>query len=376
MQQAIYHNYSQVMVVAEFFCRSNEKLGNYVKIFSSQLSLMNHINLTISEYRYLSSLSFFKSDYLEWLKKYRFNPDQVQVYNTKENQLSLKISGRWCEVTLWEVPLLSLISEVFYRDCFPKITIQEAIYELRKLINCFYKKAKIQNIDLAKFYLVDFGTRRRFSHAIQYAIVSELKNNFPHFIGTSNYSLAKELKIQPIGTQSHEWFLAHQQICLDLINSQKLALKTWLDEYPDRFGITLTDCITTDSFFRDFNINFVNYYQGLRHDSGDPIQWGEKAINHYKKFGIDPMTKTLVFSNNLNFQKALHLYKHFYKRINLIFGIGTCLTCNLPKVNPLNIVIKLVQCDGKPVAKLSDSPSKTICKDDNFLNYLKKVFDI
>ncbi|MGP1954334.1 MAG: nicotinate phosphoribosyltransferase, partial [Arsenophonus sp. NC-QC1-MAG3] len=160
--------------------------------------------------------------------------------------------------------------------------------------------------------------------------------------GTSNYKLAQQLQIKPVGTQAHEWFQAHQQISVDLANSQRVALQSWLDEYPDQLGIALTDCITMDAFLRDFDITFANRYQGLRHDSGDPLEWGEKAISHYKKLAIDPMSKTLVFSDNLDLQKALILYKYFYKRINLIFGIGTRLTCNIPEVKPLNIVIKLV----------------------------------
>ncbi|MDN6089664.1 MAG: nicotinate phosphoribosyltransferase, partial [Enterobacterales bacterium] len=140
--------------------------------------------------------------------------------------------------------------------------------------------------------------------------------------------------------------------------------------------IALTDCITMDAFLRDFGPQFANRYQGLRHDSGEPVEWGEKAIAHYQKLGIDPMTKTLVFSDNLDLEKALELYRHFHNRINLGFGIGTRLTCDIPEVKPLNIVIKLVECNGKPVAKLSDSPGKTICHDKAFVKALRKAFDL
>ncbi|MNC48548.1 Nicotinate phosphoribosyltransferase [compost metagenome] len=161
-----------------------------------------------------------------------------------------------------------------------------------------------------------------------------------------------------------------------LANSQRAALQAWLDEYPDQLGIALTDCITMDAFLRDFGKQFAQRYQGLRHDSGDPIEWGEKAIAHYQQLGIDPMSKTLVFSDNLDLDKALALYRHFDRRINLAFGIGTRLTCNIPGVKPLNIVIKLVECKGKPVAKLSDSPGKTICQDPAFVKALRKAFDL
>ncbi|MGP1959987.1 MAG: nicotinate phosphoribosyltransferase [Arsenophonus sp. NC-TX2-MAG3] len=376
MQQAVFHQYNQVSVVAEFRCRSDERLGNYAQAVRQQIDLMADIVLTPIEYRYLRSLLFFKADYLDWLKNFRFNPTQVNVYTTQENQLALRISGPWREVILWEVPLLALISKLVHRDRSPNVTTEDAIEQLHKLINYFYQDAKRLNIDLANFKLIDFGTRRRFSHAVQYAIINELKYHFPYFTGTSNYKLAQQLQIKPVGTQAHEWFQAHQQISVDLANSQRVALQSWLDEYPDQLGIALTDCITMDAFLRDFDITFANRYQGLRHDSGDPLEWGEKAISHYKKLAIDPMSKTLVFSDNLDLQKALILYKYFYKRINLIFGIGTRLTCNIPEVKPLNIVIKLVECNGKPVAKLSDSPGKMICDDHEFIDRLKKAFDI
>ncbi|BGI51109.1 MAG: nicotinate phosphoribosyltransferase [Arsenophonus endosymbiont of Ceratovacuna japonica] len=376
MQQAVFHHYNKVSVVAEFLCRSNEKLGDYAQAIRKQIDLMSYIVLTPTEYHYLHSLPFFTTDYLDWLKKFRFNPKHVNVYTTKKNQLSLKISGPWREVILWEVSLLALISELVHSYRYPHVTIEDAIKQLHKFIKYFYQNAKIQNIGLTNFKLIDFGTRRRFSRAIQYAIVNELKEHFTYFIGTSNYKLAQQLQLKPIGTQAHEWFQAHQQISPSLASSQRVALQSWLNEYPDKLGIALTDCITMDAFLRDFSITFANRYQGLRHDSGDPLEWGEKAIYHYRKLEINPMSKTLVFSDNLDLQKALILYKHFYKRINIIFGIGTYLTCNIPKVKPLNIVIKLTKCNGKPVAKLSDSPGKTICYDNKFINRLKKAFEI
>ena len=188
--------------------------------------------------------------------------------------------------------------------------------------------------------------------------------------------MARQLDIMPVGTQAHEWFQAHQQLSPVLANCQRAALQSWLEEYPDQLGIALTDCITMDAFLRDFGLEFASAYQGLRHDSGDPLEWGEKAIAHYQQLGIDPLSKTLVFSDNLDLEKAVELYRHFGQRINVIFGIGTRLTCDIPQVKPLNIVIKLVECNGKPVAKLSDSPGKTICQDKAFVRALRKAFDL
>ncbi|PHM37921.1 nicotinate phosphoribosyltransferase [Xenorhabdus innexi] len=376
MQQAVYHHYNDIHVVAEFRCRGDELLGEYAGALRQQINMMADLTLTEQEAEYLSGLPFFKKDYLDWFKTFRFNPEQVEVSVTDNGQLAIRISGLWREVILWEVPLLALISELVHRDRSPEIKPEAAVSQLRKLIELFYQDAAAEHIDLSGFKLMDFGTRRRFSHEVQYAIVKELKESFPYLIGTSNYQLAQQLDLAPLGTQAHEWFQAHQQISPELANSQRAALQTWLNEYPNQLGIALTDCITMDAFLRDFDKPFAVAYNGLRHDSGDPVDWGEKAIAHYQSLGIDPLTKTLVFSDSLDLQKSLALYRHFHQRINVMFGIGTRLTCNIPGIKPLNIVIKLVECNGKPVAKLSDSPGKTICEDVEFVTRLRKAFDI
>ncbi|MBV2191489.1 MULTISPECIES: nicotinate phosphoribosyltransferase [Providencia] len=376
MQQAVFHRYYQVPVVAEFRCRSSEILGSYADEIRQQIQLMAKLSLSDDELGFLRRLPFFQEDYLMWLRSFRFNPEQVVVSTTDEGQLAIRISGPWREVIMWEVPLLALVSEIIQKDRHPNIHPDDAVQQLKKLLNVFYQQADEHQLDLSHFKLMDFGTRRRFSYDVQSAIVSMLKQEFPYLVGTSNYKLAHELDLSPVGTQAHEWFQAHQQISPELANSQREALQSWLDEYPNHLGVALTDCITMDAFLRDFDVNFANRYQGLRHDSGDPIEWGEKAIAHYQKLGIDPMSKTLVFSDSLDLQKALELYRYFHQRINLVFGIGTRLTCNIPNVTPLNIVIKLVECNGKPVAKLSDSPGKTICEDDEFVNQLRKAFDL
>jgi nicotinate phosphoribosyltransferase len=373
MQQAVYHRYRNINVVAEFRCRGDELLGEYAGEIRLQIQKMSQLALTDDEFTYLSGLPFFTRDYLNWLKTFRYNPEHVTV-SDHNGHLHVRIKGPWREVIMWEVPLLAVISEVVHRQRSPDITAKMAVDQLRKNLASFKEQAA--DIDLSAFRLMDFGTRRRFSGEVQEAIVTTLKNEFPYLVGTSNYDLAHKLQLTPVGTQAHEWFQAHQQISPVLANSQRAALQAWLDEYPDQLGIALTDCITMDAFLRDFGTKFANAYQGLRHDSGDPVEWGEKAIAHYQALGIDPMTKTLVFSDNLDLDKALHLYRHFHQRVNLVFGIGTRLTCNIPHVKPLNIVIKLVQCNGKPVAKLSDSPGKTICQDKAFVKALRKAFDL
>jgi nicotinate phosphoribosyltransferase len=274
---------------------------------------------------------------------------------------------------MWEVPLLAVISEIVHRYRSPQSGVEHALATLENKLVDFSRLT--ESMDMSRFRLMDFGTRRRFSREVQQAIVERLQQE-SWFVGTSNYDLARRLNLTPMGTQAHEWFQAHQQISPDLATSQRAALAAWLEEYPDQLGIALTDCITMDAFLRDFGPEFANRYQGLRHDSGDPVEWGEKAIAHYEKLGIDPHTKVLVFSDNLDLPKAVDLYRQFSSRVNLSFGIGTRLSCDLPQVKPLNIVIKLVECNGKPVAKLSDSPGKTICHDKAFVRALRKAFDL
>lgn len=372
MQQAVFHHYYDVHVAAEFRCRGDDLLGIYADSIREQVDAMQHLTLQDDEYQWLSGLPFFKADYLNWLRDFRYKPEQVTVVNDN-GHLDIRLEGPWREVIMWEVPLLAVISELAHRYRSPETGVEQAVASLENKLAAF--STLTEGLDMSRFRLMDFGTRRRFSREVQQAIVKRLQQE-PWFVGTSNYDLARRLDLTPMGTQAHEWFQAHQQISPDLANSQRAALAAWLEEYPNQLGIALTDCITMDAFLRDFGPEFAERYQGLRHDSGDPVEWGEKAIAHYEKLGIDPMTKVLVFSDNLDLAKAVDLYRHFTSRINLSFGIGTRLTCDIPQVKPLNIVIKLVECNGKPVAKLSDSPGKTICHDKAFVRALRKAFDL
>jgi nicotinate phosphoribosyltransferase len=372
MQQAVFHHYDDVQVAAEFRCRGDDLLGIYADAIREQVEAMQSLRLQDDEFQWLSGLPFFQQDYLEWLRDFRYNPQQVSIRNDN-GKLNIRLEGPWREVIMWEVPLLAVISEIVHRYRSPEASVELALETLERKLVEFNQLT--QDIDMSGFRLMDFGTRRRFSRDVQQAIVERLQQE-PWFIGTSNYDLARRLSLTPMGTQAHEWFQAHQQISPDLATSQRVALAAWLEEYPDQLGIALTDCITMDAFLRDFGPEFAERYQGLRHDSGDPFEWGEKAIAHYKKLGIDPMSKVLVFSDNLDLNKAVELYRHFSSRVNLSFGIGTRLTCDIPQVKPLNIVIKLVECNGKPVAKLSDSPGKTICHDKAFVRALRKAFDL
>ncbi|XBC44182.1 MAG: nicotinate phosphoribosyltransferase [Buchnera aphidicola (Schlechtendalia peitan)] len=374
MQQAVFYYYHNVTVSARFVCRGNNIFGKYSHVLIHQIEMMaSNLHLTNDEYIYMSSFPFFKKEYLLWLKNFRYDIKQVKICNNN-GELYIHIFGLWKEVILWEVPLLSLISEIVHKYESPNITSKTALNYLRKKIANFYMIAR--NLDISKLKIIDFGTRRRFSYKIHFSIVQFLKKHFPCLVGSSNYHISRTLKINPVGTQAHEWFQAHQQISPVLKNSQKMALKIWLKQYKKKLGIALTDCISMNSFLKDFDFNLASCYQGLRHDSGDPFIWGKKAISHYKSLGINPLTKTLLFSDNLNLTDIVHLFNFFNKKINTVFGIGTKLTCDIPNVDPLNIVIKLIECNGKPVAKLSDSPGKIVCSNIYFMEQLKKAFDI
>ncbi|WP_086983219.1 nicotinate phosphoribosyltransferase [Vibrio aphrogenes] len=373
MQQAVFHQYPEVEVVAEFHCRSEEDLRPYFDDIKAQVDLLCQLTFQQDELEFLSRLPFFKADYIQYLADFKLQKETIEITN-ESDQLHITLRGKWLDVILWEVPLLAIISEVRGRARYPQATVEQACQHLHhKLAQV---KALSPHVDMSAFSLIDFGTRRRFSKQVQEKIIDELMNHFPQFEGTSNYYFAFKKGLTPVGTQAHEWFQAHQQLTGDLADSQQLALHTWLKEYPDSLGIALTDCINMDAFLRDFTPTLAHTFVGLRHDSGDPIVWGEKAIAHYQKLGIDPQHKLLVFSDGLSLEKALEIYQHFAHRVQTSFGIGTKLTCDIPGVESLNIVLKLTACQGRPVAKISDEPGKSMCRDEDYLRQLKQAFHL
>jgi nicotinate phosphoribosyltransferase len=373
MQQAVFHRYPAAHVVAEFHSRSDEDLRPLLGEIKAQLQHVGSLRLSPAELAFLAERPFFTQDYLDYLHHTPLDASQLQVFE-RDGRIHVRVEGRWQDVILWEIPILAIISEVRNRARYPHDGVKEALTRLDQKIDRLHHDLNVTEMN--EFNLIDFGTRRRFSFAVQDAVVGRLHERLPAFRGTSNYLLAQRYQLPAIGTQAHEWFQAHQQLGFPLPLSQRAALTSWLDEFTTHLGIALTDCITMDAFLRDFDLELANRYQGLRHDSGDPVQWGEKAIAHYQQLGIDPTDKTLVFSDGLNLDKAVALYRHFRGRINTSFGIGTHLTCDLPNVSPMNMVFKLIECNGGPVAKISDSPGKTLCRDATFIRNLKQAFHI
>lgn len=374
MMQAVLHNYPNAEVEWEFRCRNAEDLTPYLAEIRYQIERLAEISVTADQLAFLERIPFIKPDFIRFLSLFRFNMRYVQA-GVEDGQLCIRLRGPWLHVILFEIPLLAIVSEVRNRYRYREVVIEQASERLYEKLDWLKREASPS--ELEGFQVADFGTRRRFSYRVQEEMVHILKRDFPgRFVGTSNVHLAREFGIKPIGTMAHEWLMAHQQLGPRLIDSQIAALDCWVREYRGLLGIALTDCITTDAFLRDFDLYFAKLFDGLRHDSGDPLEWAEKCIRHYEKLGIDPLSKTLVFSDGLDLPKALELYRALHERIHVSFGIGTRLTCDIPGVEPMNIIIKMTACNGQPVAKLSDTPGKTQCRDENFVTYLKHVFRV
>ncbi len=374
MMQAVLHNYPNVDVEWEFRCRNGEDLRPYLGQIREQVERLSDLSISDAQLGFLEQISFMKPDFLRFLGLFRFNLRYLQM-GIENDQFFLRIKGPWLHVILFEVPLLAIISEVRNRNRYPQVQLGQAREQLLRKFD--WLRANASDDELAGLQVADFGTRRRFSYGVQEEVVKVLDTEFPaRFVGTSNVHLAWKLDIKPLGTMAHEWIMAHQQLGPRLIDSQIAALDCWVREYRGLLGIALTDCITMDAFMRDFDLYFAKLFDGLRHDSGDPVAWAEKAIAHYRKLGIDPMTKTLVFSDGLDLPRSLEIFRALRGRINVSFGIGTNLTCDIPGVAPMSIVLKMTDCNGQPVAKISDEAAKTQCRDPNFVSYLRHVFQV
>ena len=374
MMQAVLHQYPNAMVEWAFKCRNSEDLIPHIHEIRRQISLLSELKLTKDEEEYLTSIPYFKPDFVRFMKLFRYNPEYVSVEEVN-GELSIRVNGPWLQVILFEIVALAIVSEVRNRHLFPDTTVDMVIEKLSNKNKELQAKADASVLD--SFTLADFGTRRRFSLKAQETVIDKMMTEFPgKFVGTSNVDIARRYGLKPIGTMAHEWIMAHQQLGSRLVDSQSRALESWVQEYRGELGIALTDCVTTDVFLRDFDLYFAKLFDGLRHDSGDPIEFGYKCIKRYQELGIDPKTKTLVFSDGLNYDKCLTIIKEFAGKIKVSFGIGTKLTCDIDGIPPLEIVIKMVSCNGGPVAKISDSSGKGMCEDPDYVEYTKKVFGI
>ena len=373
MMQVVQHHFAEAQVEYRFKCRNNDiDLSPYVREIEDEIRAMCELRFAPEELDYLRRWRFFKSDFVDLLGLFQLQQRFVKVTSREDspNEIDITIKGPWLHTILFEVPVLAIVSEIYYRDNVAKPNYHEGRKRLAAKI------AQANTITGPDFRIADYGTRRRFSRVWQEEVIRTLKRDMStHFVGTSNVRFAMEQGLTPLGTMAHEYLQACQAVGPRLRDSQAFAFNMWAREYRGDLGIALSDVVGLDAFLRDFDLFFCKLFDGVRHDSGDPFEWGDKLIAHYQKMRIDPHTKTMVFSDSLNVPLAMRLYEYFKGRAQTSFGIGTNLTNDLG-YEPLQIVIKMTRCNGQPVAKISDEPSKTMDYDPSYVAYLRQVFQL
>jgi nicotinate phosphoribosyltransferase len=330
------------------------------------------LRFTRNELEYLRRWRFLKSDFVDLLGLFHLQDRFVSVRRSAllPNEIDISIIGPWLHTILFEVPVLAIVSEIYFRNTQPHPDFDEGGRRLQAKIS------QINAVPDPEFRIADYGTRRRFSRNWQNEVILALKEGIgPKFVGTSNVYFALEHALTPLGTMAHEYLQACQAVGPRLRDSQVFAFNTWAREYRGDLGIALSDVCGMDAFLNDFDLFFCKLFDGVRHDSGDPFEWGEKLIAHYLKMRIDPHSKTMVFSDSLNVPLAIRLFEYFKGRSQTAFGIGTNLTNDLG-YEPLQIVIKMTRCNGQPVAKISDEPSKAMDYDPSYVAYLREVFQV
>lgn len=376
MGQAIYHQFSDYKTTWTFKCRNTDVhfTPEMVEEIRSQIKAYCDLRFTEEELQYLDNILWIKGSYVDFLQLWQPQFKDFEISANAECGLSIETKGTWLNTSMYEIPVLAIVNEVYFRMAY---NYNELIASFRKRLNQKIEDLK-NNFDIGAFS--EFGLRRRLSaEAQEYAVkaLAECQKNheFPGstFVGTSNVYMAKKYGLTPVGTMAHEWIM-----CVGQGNhkhnpaySNYYALSAWIDEYGVLNGTALTDAITTDCFLKDFRLTYSTLFSGVRHDSGDPFTWGDKMIEHYKSLGIDPKTKTLLFSDSLNFEKASQLYKYFSSKIKVAFGIGTFIS-NDTDIAPLNIVMKTTACNGMDVAKISDVLGKGMCKNPEYVDYLER----
>lgn len=376
MWQVMLHAFPGNDAEYRFVCRNKPEfpLSTLVDEVKEQIEHLCTLRFTEEQLDYLSTRSYLKKDFIDFLRIFRFQMRYITV-EADGDDLVVIARGPQIHTTAFEIHVLSIVNELYFRRFETPEVLAEGRARLAAKIDkmLFLNETEFKDYTFP-FEVVEFGTRRRFSGAWQTEVVKEIMRRAPNILkGTSNIQLAMDTGLTPNGTMAHEFLQTFQTVGVQLRKFQKEALESWVKEYRGDLGIALTDVIGMDAFLDDFDLYFAKLFDGLRHDSGNPTEWGEKALAHYQKLRIDAKTKRLVFSDGLDVEVAATLYRQFANRIPCGFGIGTNLTNDLG-VKPLNIVMKLVRCNNQPVAKLSDSPGKTLCQDETFLSYLRQVF--
>lgn len=377
MLQPMLHHMPANQAEYRFVCRNAPAypLALLKDDLEQQLDWLCSLRFEEDELAYLGGLRFIKPDFVDFLRIFRLQRRYLTV-RAAGDELVITAAGPQIHVMLFEIYLLATVNELYFRRLDPQQALPEARRRLAAKIDLLRASETRASARRHPFEFFDFGVRRRFSRDWQDEVVGTLAREVPQFFkGTSNVYLARKHGLVPIGTMAHEYLQTFQAAGVQLRNFQKAALETWVQEYRGDLGVALTDVVGMDAFLADFDLYFAKLFDGLRHDSGDPVAWGEKALAHYGRLRIDAHSRRLVFSDGLDLPTALDLHAHFADRVQTGFGIGTNLT-NDTGIPPLNIVMKLVRCNGQPTAKLSDAPGKTLSDDATFLAYLRQVFSV
>ena len=378
MMQVVLHQFPGAEVEYRFKCRNKANLAPYVNEIREEIRGLCSLHFQDAELAYLKAMRFIKSDFIDFLGIFKLNEKYVSVTALPSGEIEVSIKGPWLHTILFEIPVLAIINEVYFRNTQKQPDLEEARARLT------IKIAQLQADGLQALKIADYGTRRRFGKVWHEEVLRALSNKLGtgtsgQFAGTSNVLFAMKLGLTPLGTMAHEYLQACQALGPRLRDSQVFGFESWAKEYRGDLGIALSDVYGMSAFLRDFDMYFCKLFDGARHDSGDPFEWGERMIAHYIHNRVDPKTKTLIFSDGLTVPRTIELYQQFKGRCQLAFGIGTNLTNDLgdpPAHEPLQIVIKMIRCNGQPVAKLSDTPSKNMCDDEKYLAYLRQVFEI
>ncbi|MES2402225.1 MAG: nicotinate phosphoribosyltransferase [Pseudomonadota bacterium] len=379
MMQVVLHQFPGAEVEYRFKCRNAgspgiQDLAPYVNEIREEIRGLCSLRFQDAELAYLKAMRFIKSDFVDFLGIFKLNEKYVTVTPQPSGEIEVSIKGPWLHTILFEIPVLAIINEVYFRNTQKTPDLAQG----RKRLDV--KILELQADGLHDLKIADYGTRRRFGKAWHEEVLRTLSARLGtgvtgQFAGTSNVLFAMKLGLLPLGTMAHEYLQACQALGPRLRDSQVFGFESWAKEYRGDLGIALSDVYGMSAFLRDFDMYFCKLFDGARHDSGDPFQWGERMLAHYAKNRVDPKTKTLIFSDGLTVPRTIELYQQFRGRCQLAFGIGTNLTNDLG-YEPLQIVIKMIHCNGQPVAKLSDTPSKNMCDDEKYLAYLRQVFEI
>jgi nicotinate phosphoribosyltransferase len=375
MMQAVLHQFPGAQVQYKFKCRSpGVKLAPYLDEIRHEIHLLCNLRFAEDELAYMQSLRFIKSDFVDFLGLFKLNEKYVELTALPGGEVDIRVRGPWLHTILFEIPILAIVSEVYCRHVQPTPSLDEGRARLNQKLDL------ITLPEHASVRIADYGTRRRYSRQWQREVLEVMKARLgtaadSRFTGTSNVLFAKELGLRPMGTIAHEYLQACQALGPRLRDSQVFAFEKWAQEYRGDLGIALSDVYGINAFLRDFDMYFCKLFDGARHDSGDPFEWGERMIAHYTANRCDPRTKVLVFSDGLTIPRCIELLQRFEGRIQVAFGVGTNLTNDLGFA-PLQIVLKMIECNGQPVAKISDTPGKTMVEDEGYLSYLRQVFDL